>query len=101
MIADRGDTSCCDETMPFGSSSASSFRSLSRRASPLSVWVLSSLSENGNSPLMNQLFHGFLLVCLRRNAYFEMWDKPRIQPRRTADFIGSSVERAIGRSRSA
>src|ERR1035438_7207331 len=25
-----------------------------------------------------------------------MWDKPRIQPRRTADFIGSSAEREIG-----
>jgi hypothetical protein len=43
MIAYRGDTSCCDETMLFASSAASSFRSLSRRASSLSVCVLSSL----------------------------------------------------------
>lgn len=27
------------------------------------------------------------------NAYFEIWDKPRIQPRKIADFIGSSAER--------
>src|ERR1035437_638754 len=28
-----------------------------------------------------------------------MWDKPRIQPRRTGDFIGSSAERGTGVSR--
>jgi hypothetical protein len=38
---------------------------------------------------------------LRRNAYFQMWDKPRIQPWRTADFIGSSDERESRFSRTA
>ena len=57
----------------------------------MSVCLLSSLSKNGNSLLTDELFHRCLLVCLQRNVYFEMWDKPRIQPRRTADFIGSSV----------
>jgi len=38
---------------------------------------------------------------LRRNAYLEMWDKPRIQPRRTADFIGSSAKREGDGSRKA
>jgi hypothetical protein len=50
---------------------------------------------------MNELFHGCLFVCSRGNAYVETWDNPRIQPRRTADFIGSSTEREIGFSRKA
>jgi hypothetical protein len=48
--------------------------------------------------LANELFQGYLL---RADAYFEIRDMPRSQPRTTADFIGSSTELQTGSARTA
>jgi len=61
--------------MLFASSAASNFKSLSL------VFVClraEQSSENSNGLLMDKLLHGCLLACLRRNAYFEISDKPLI-----------------------